>query len=153
MIVILMGSEKDMGFSKKIGSALDGFGMRYEFRVASAHKTPELVLDVIRESEKKHADLVFITVAGRSNGLSGVVAANTVKPVIACPPIEDSASYLVDIHSSIRMPSGTPSMTVLGPENAALAAVKIIALTDDKLSKKVDDDIKKTKDKIKKTVL
>ncbi|MFH1126708.1 MAG: AIR carboxylase family protein [archaeon] len=153
MIVILMGSVKDMAFCKKIGSLLDEFRMRYEFKVASAHKTPELVLDVIKESEKKYADLVFITVAGRSNGLSGVVAANTVKPVIACPPIEDNAAYLVDIHSSLRMPSGTPSMTVLGPENAALAAVKIIALTDEKLSKKVDEDIRKTKENIKKTVL
>ncbi len=153
MIVILMGSKKDFSFCRKIGDALDEFKMRYEYRVASAHKTPELVIDIIKESEKKHDDMVFITVAGMSNGLSGTVAANTCKPVIACPPLEDKAAYLIDIHSSLRMPSGAPCMTVLGPGNAALAAVKIIALTDDKLSKKVDEHIRATKYDIKKAVL
>ena len=153
MIVILMGSKKDFSFCRKIGDALDEFKMRYEYKVASAHKTPEIVIDIIRECEKKYSDMVFVTVAGMSNGLSGTVSANTCKPVIACPPLEDKAAYLIDIHSSLRMPSGAPCMTVLGPGNAAVAAVKIIALTDAKLSKKVDEHIRATKDDIKKTVL
>jgi len=153
MIIILMGSKKDLPFCKKIGKALDEYSMRYQYKVASAHKTPKLVLDIIEESEKNHEDIVFITVAGMSNGLSGTVAANTLKPVIACPPIEDKATYLIDIHSSLRMPSGAPAMTVLGPANAALAAVKIISLSDKKLSKKVDNLIKRTKEDIKKTVV
>ena len=153
MIVILMGSKSDVQFCKKISSALDAFGVKYVFKVASAHKTPEIVLETIKEFEKKHDDLVFITVAGRSNGLSGTVAANTVKPVIACPPIEDNATYLVDIHSSLRMPSGAPAMTVISPENAALAAVKILSLSDKKLAKAVGEKIKESKDMIKNTVL
>ena len=153
MILILMGSKSDLVFSKKIAKTLDEFGVKYELKVASAHKTPEIVLETIKEYEKKHDDLVFITVAGRSNGLSGTVAANTVKPVIACPPIEDNATYLVDIHSSLRMPGGAPAMTVISPENAALAAVKILSLSDKKLAKKVEDNIKANKDMIKNTVL
>lgn len=153
MILILMGSKSDLVFSKKIAKTLDEFGVKHELKVASAHKTPEIVLETIKEYEKKHDDLVFITVAGRSNGLSGTVAANTVKPVIACPPIEDNATYLVDIHSSLRMPSGAPAMTVLSPENAALSAVKILSLSDKKLAKKVEENIKANKDMIKNTVL
>lgn len=153
MILILMGSKSDLVFSRKIAKTLDEFGVKYELKVASAHKTPEIVLEIIKEYEKKHDDLVFITVAGRSNGLSGTVAANTVKPVIACPPIEDNATYLVDIHSSLRMPGGAPAMTVLSPENAALSAVKILSLSDRKLAKKVEENIKANKDMIKNTVL
>lgn len=153
MIVILMGSEKDLKFCKKIGSVLDEYQAKYEYKVASAHKVPELVLETIRDYENKYDELLFITVAGRSNGLSGVTGANTVKPVIACPPLEDKASYMIDIHSTLRMPSDTPVLTVADPRNAALAALKIMALNDSTLSKKLEEHIKKVKEDIKKTVL
>ena len=70
--------------------------------------------------------MVCITVAGRSNALSGLVAANMKWPVIACPPFKDHSDYMVNIHSSIQMPSLVPAMTVIDPGNAALAAVKIL---------------------------
>ena len=70
--------------------------------------------------------IVFVTVAGRSNALSGVTACNTPYPVIACPPFSDKADMLVNIHSTLQMPSNTPVLTVIDPGNYALAAKRIL---------------------------
>jgi len=133
-VVILMGSRKDYDFSRKIASYLEEFDIKYEFRVASAHKTPEKVLEILREYEAEH--VVFITVAGRSNALSGMVDANTTKPVIACPPYSEKFAG-VDIFSSLRVPSGIGLVVTLEPEGAAIAAAKIFALEDKNLAKRV----------------
>ena len=129
-----MGSKADLDFAKKIADYLKEFGLEYEMRIASAHKTPEKVLEIIKEYDRA----VFITVAGRSNALSGFVDANTLNPVIACPPYSDKFAG-ADIFSSLRMPSGVAPMVVIEPENAALAAAKIIALYDEKVRKKVEE--------------
>ncbi len=133
-VVIVMGSKADVDFSSRIANALERFGVSYVMRIASAHKTPEKVLEILRE----YPDAVFITVAGRSNALSGFADANTPNPVIACPPYSSSFAGM-DILSSLRMPSGVAPLVVLDPENAALAAVKILALRDERLKKKVVD--------------
>ncbi len=133
MILVVMGSKSDMKFAEKIGERLKFFGVEFEYEVASAHKTPEKVLEVAN----RDVDL-FITIAGRSNALSGMVDANTVKPVIACPPYSEKFAGM-DILSSLRMPSGVAPLVVLEPENAALAAVKILALKDRSLIKKIEE--------------
>ncbi|MCD6243399.1 AIR carboxylase family protein [Candidatus Bathyarchaeota archaeon] len=133
-VIILMGSKTDYEFSRKIADYLEKFGVGYEFRVASAHKTPRKVLEVLKEYEADR--VVYITVAGRSNALSGMADANTAKPVIACPPYSEKFAG-ADILSSLRVPSGVGSVVTLEPEGAAIAAAKILALTDEKLAKKV----------------
>ena len=133
-VIILMGSKTDYEFSRKIADYLEKFGVGYEFRVASAHKTPEKVLEILKEYEADR--VVYITVAGRSDALSGMVDANTAKPVIACPPYSEKFAG-ADILSSLRVPSGVGSVVTLEPEGAAIAAAKILALTDEKLAKKV----------------
>ncbi len=130
--VIIMGSKSDLDHCKKIAEKLKEFGIESVLRVASAHKTPLKVLKIIEEYENE--DVVFITVAGRSNALSGLVDANTSKPVIACPPPTD---FVYDIYSSIRMPSGVAPMFVMDAENAALAVAKIFALKYDEIAKRV----------------
>ncbi len=132
-VVIVMGSKFDLDFAKRIGKYLDEFGIEYEYRIASAHKTPERVLEILNEYDR----VVYITVAGRSNALSGFVDANTSNPVIACPPYSERFAG-VDVFSSLRMPSGVAPMVILEPENAALAAAKIIGLYDDDVRKKVE---------------
>lgn len=134
MILIVMGSKSDLKFAEKIGEKLKFFGVNFEYDVASAHKTPEKVLRIVKRED---VDL-FITVAGRSNALSGMIDANTVKPVIACPPYSDKFAGM-DVLSSLRMPSGVAPLVVLEPENAAIAAVKILALKDENLKKKIED--------------
>ncbi|MCX7975379.1 MAG: AIR carboxylase family protein [Candidatus Aminicenantes bacterium] len=134
-IVIIMGSKADLDWSKKIVEALKEFGLSSVCRIASAHKVPLKCLDIIREYEKEGA--IFITVAGRSNALSGFTDAQTVWPVIACPPYSEKFSGF-DIFSTLRMPSGVAPLVVLEPENAALAAAKIVALVDPEIRKKVE---------------
>jgi len=132
--VIIMGSKSDLDWAKKIVDALRVFGIETIIRVASAHKTPLKVLEIIQEYEKE--DVVFVTVAGRSNALSGFVDANTSRPVIACPPYSDKFAGM-DILSTLRMPSGVSPMMVLEPEQAGLAVAKIFALRDKELEEKV----------------
>jgi 5-(carboxyamino)imidazole ribonucleotide mutase len=125
--VIIMGSERDLDFSRDIAKYLKLLGVSYEFRVASAHKNPENVLEITREFEAQK--IVYITVAGRSNALSAFVDANSSKPVIACPPYSETYSG-VDIFSSLRVPSGIGSVVTIEPEGAAIAVAKIFALDD-----------------------
>lgn len=141
--VIVMGSRTDLGFGKEIAEKLETFGIESDLRIASAHKTPEKVLEIIKEYENE--EVVFVTIAGRSNALSGFVDANTTKPVIASPPIKEN---WFDLFSSIRMPSGVAPMLVLEAENAALAVAKIFALKDEKVRKAVEDYQKRKKEEI-----
>jgi len=134
--VIIMGSKSDLDYCRKIAGKLSEFGVESVLRIASAHKTPEKVLEILREYEDE--DVVFVTVAGRSNALSGFVDANTVNPVIASPPYSDRFAGM-DILSSIRMPSGVAPLLVMEAENTALAVAKIAALTDERVRKKVKD--------------
>lgn len=132
--IILMGSERDLEFCREIAKHLKLLEVDYEFRVASAHKTPENVLAVLKEFEKEN--VVYVTVAGRSNALSAFVNANTSKPVIACPPYSEKFGG-ADVFSSLRVPSGIGSVVTIEPEGAAIAAAKILALGDGELEQRV----------------
>lgn len=135
-VIILMGSEKDLDFCRDIANYLKLLGVEYELRVASAHKTPGQALSILKEFEKEK--VVYVTVAGRSNALSAFVDANTVKPVVACPPYSEKFGG-ADIYSSLRVPSGIGSTVTIEPEGAAIAAAKILALGNKALEKRVED--------------
>ena len=122
--VIIMGSTSDGHHAKIITDKLDAYGIQWEQHAASAHKEPRKVLDIL-DSNKNEKDLVYITIAGRSNALSGFVAANSVFPTLACPPFSDKTDMLVNIHSTLQMPSNTPVLTVIDPGNCALAVKRI----------------------------
>jgi 5-(carboxyamino)imidazole ribonucleotide mutase len=134
-VIILMGSERDLEFSQEIAKTLKVLDVKFSFRVASAHKTPEKILKILNEN--KNEKVVYITVAGKSNALSAFVDASTTKPVIACPPYSDRFGG-ADIYSSLRIPSGIGSLTTIEPEGAALAAAKIFAIEDTVLEKRVE---------------
>jgi len=129
-----MGSKKDLPHADKIANKVREFGVECTLRVASAHKTPKQVLDILREYE--HENVVYITVAGKSDALSGLVDANTTQPVIACPPPNDKFAT-IDIFSVLRMPTGVAPMVVLNPENAAIAAIKVLGVVDTTLRDKI----------------
>lgn len=135
-IVILMGSKADLEHANKIRKALDAFGIPVELRVGSAHKTAAHVMQLLEAYEADPTPKVYITIAGRSNALSGFTDGAVKAPVIACPPPSESFGG-VDIYSSLRMPSGIAPAVVLEPVNAALLAAKIIALFDEEVQKKV----------------
>jgi 5-(carboxyamino)imidazole ribonucleotide mutase len=144
-VVILMGSNSDFEFSREIANHLKVFKLDFEYRVASAHKTPEKVLQIIKGYENQR--IVYITVAGRSNALSAFVDANTSKPVIACPPYSEKFNG-ADIYSSLRVPSGVGSLVTIEPEGAAVAAAKIFALEDTESARLVREYQLKNKRKI-----
>ena len=148
-IVILMGSPRDLPFASKIKSFLkkEKFPLSCVYNVASAHRTPEKLLNDLKENEKQTNNLVYVTVAGLSDALSGVVAGYTRFPVIACPP--DSEKHgAAKVFSSTAMPKGIPVAYVEKPENAALVAVRIFALHNPQL----EDCLEKYKQKMAKNV-
>lgn len=134
--VFVLGSDADKEFTAKMVDGLKAWGIESEVIVASAHKVPRKVADLV-DNYNKIDDVVFVGVAGRSNALSGVLAANSLHPVFACPPFKDQDDMMVNINSSLMMPSETPVMTVIDPTNLVLAVVKIFALKDADLKAKV----------------
>ena len=129
-----MGSKADLEWANQVSKVLDSFEIENILRIASAHKVPLKCYDLIKEYEKEN--VVFITIAGMSNALSGFTDAQTYCPVIACPPYSDKFGG-ADLYSSLRMPSGVAPLTVLSPENAALAAAKILGLSNSKVQNKI----------------
>jgi 5-(carboxyamino)imidazole ribonucleotide mutase len=135
-VVILLGSKSDMEHRAAIARGLDRFAVTHETRIASAHKVTRHLLDLLDRYERDGQPHVYITVAGRSNALSGVVDANSRHPVIACPPYGERFGGM-DLLSSVRMPGGVAPMLVLEPEGAALAAAKILAMGDPALAQRI----------------
>jgi 5-(carboxyamino)imidazole ribonucleotide mutase/phosphoribosylaminoimidazole-succinocarboxamide synthase len=136
IVPIIMGSKSDLGHAQLIARELAAFGIPSDLRVASAHKAARYLLELLAAYESDGRPKVYITVAGRSNALSGLVDANVSAPVIACPPYGDRFSG-ADIYSSLRMPSGVAPAVVLEPAAAALLAVKILGLLDASLAAQV----------------
>jgi len=143
MIILFLASKADAEFVKPMEEIFKEFGVSSKAVMASAHKVPHKVVEMVREINTATEPTVVITVVGMSNGLGGVVAGTCIHPVINCPPHKDLSEYHTDIHSSLRMPSDVPALTVLHPKNAALAAVRILAESDSWLRKKVEERLKK----------
>lgn len=136
MVIIIVGSPSDKPLAQQIVQALQSFDIPVEVRVASAHKTPDHLLALLAAYESDPQPKVYITVAGRSNALSGMVDAQVAAPVIACPPYADKFAG-GDLLSSLRVPSGVAPAVVLEPDGAALLAAKILGLGEPALRQKV----------------
>lgn len=135
-VPIIMGSEVDLPHGQKIAAALAELGIPSEIRVASAHKAPRYVLDLLAAYEADGRPKVYVTIAGRSNALSGLVDGNVAAPVIACPPYSDRFGG-ADVFSTLRMPSGIAPALVLEPDAAALLAAKVLSLSEPALRERV----------------
>ena len=142
-IQIIMGSKSDTAIAEKAEKILKKFSVKYEINVASAHRTPDFLKNLIKKSD---AD-VFIGIAGLAAALPGSIAAHTTKPVIGVPV---SGKVNLDaILSIIQMPPGIP-VAAVGldrGDNAALLAVEILSIKDTKLREQMDDYRKKMKKK------
>jgi 5-(carboxyamino)imidazole ribonucleotide mutase len=147
LVIILMGSKADEAHCDKVAEAARKFGLDVAQRIGSAHKTPEHVMSLLRDYEADSRPKVYITVAGRSNALSGFADAAVSAPVIACPPSSEAFGG-ADIYSSLRMPSGVAPAVVLDPGNAALLAAKILGLSDPAVRQKVIEFQQKQAEKI-----
>ena len=136
---IVMGSDSDWPLVQKACQTLDKFGVGYETRVISAHRTPELALEYSRTAEERGLQ-VIIAAAGGAAHLGGVLAAGTVLPVIGIPVAGGALNGLDALYATVQMPGGVPVATVAvgsaGPVNAALLAVQILGTADAALREK-----------------
>lgn len=149
LVAILMGSDSDIKTISESIKIFEEFGVEYSIRVASAHRTPEIVCEFAKNAEKNGIK-VIIAAAGAAAHLGGVIAAHTNLPVIGIPIDATSFGGMDALLSTVQMPGGVPvaSMAVgkPGAKNAALFAIQILALSDDSLKKKLvryRDDMKK----------
>ena len=141
-VAILMGSDSDLPVVEAAFHVLNQFGIPFEARVSSAHRTPKATHDYVLDADQRGC-AVFICAAGMAAHLAGAVAANTVKPVIGIP-IDSSLDGLDALLSTVQMPGGIPVASVAigkaGAKNAAYLAAQILALGDDKLAAKLRQD-------------
>ena len=136
---IVMGSDSDWPLVKKACDTLEKFGVAYETRVISAHRTPEVAIEYSKTAEARGLK-VIIAAAGGAAHLGGVLAAATVLPVIGIPVAGGALNGLDALYATVQMPSGVPVATVAcgsaGPTNAALLAVQILGTADAGLREK-----------------
>jgi 5-(carboxyamino)imidazole ribonucleotide mutase len=143
-IQLILGSKSDMPVADKAKKILDEFDVNYDIKVASAHRTPDYLKDIVESCD---AD-VFIGVAGLSAALPGSIAAHTTKPVIGVP-VSGKLNFDA-ILSIVQMPPGIPvgAVGLDRGDNAALLAIEILSIKDENLTKKLNDYRKKMKEKI-----
>ena len=134
-VLVVIGSESDRHIGEKACEVLTEFGVSHKIEVASAHRTPEKLDKIVRESDAK----VFIAIAGLSAALPGVIASKTTRPVIGVP-VNVKLDGLDALLSAMQMPSGVPIATVGidNGQNAALLALRILALSDEQIRKKLE---------------
>ncbi len=128
-IAIIMGSPSDIEHCNKMKDIIEKYDVKVDMRVLSAHKNGEEIPKVIEAYNNSVEPGAVIAVAGRSNGLGGALAANLTIPVFSCPPFSGKDDMMVNINSSLMMPSNTPAATVVDPKNAALIALRSLNLS------------------------
>ena len=140
MVGIVMGSDSDMPVMKKAAQILEEFGVSYEMRIISAHREPDVFFDYAKTAEERGLK-VIIAGAGMAAHLPGMCAALFPLPVIGIPMHTTSLGGRDSLYSIVQMPSGIPVATVAigGGVNAALLAVKILAVSDPELLKKLKE--------------
>ncbi len=139
-VAVVMGSDSDFETMRPAFSTLREFGVRFEVRVISAHRTPERAARFASEAKASGFGAI-IAAAGKAAHLAGVLAAHTTLPVIGVPIKSSTLDGLDALLSTVQMPSGVPVATVAidGAANAALLAVQILALSDSALAEKLDE--------------
>ncbi len=138
-VAILMGSDSDLPVMEASFSVLESFGIDYEVKISSAHRTPQATHDFVKDADARGCG-AFICAAGMAAHLAGAVAAATLKPVIGVP-INASLDGLDALLSTVQMPGGIPVATVAigkaGAKNAAYLAAQILATADSTLAQQL----------------
>lgn len=142
-VSIIMGSKSDYEVMKSCSQTLEEFGVQYELIISSAHRSPERTKDYVIAAEAKGAQ-VFIAAAGMAAHLAGVLASKTIKPIIGVPMSASALSGIDALLSTVQMPAGMPVATVAigkaGAINSAYLAMQILALENEDLRMKLQED-------------
>ena len=160
-IAVIMGSASDMEVADEAARKLKEFGISFEMKVMSAHRTPNAVAQYAASARARGME-VLIAVAGQAAHLAGAIAANTTLPVLGVPVASGSLGGLDALLSTVQMPSGVPVGTLAlgssGARNAAILAAEILSLADRGLAEKLDafrrkmgEDVEKDDEKVGKT--
>ena len=138
---ILMGSPNDREKMQPAADTLEKFGIETDVRVHSAHRTPALVAE-FATSARDNGFVAIICGAGMAAHLAGAVAANTTLPVVGVPLASGALNGIDALYATVQMPPGIPVATVAvgGAVNAALLVVQMLAINDEELAKKLDED-------------
>jgi len=142
-VSIIMGSKSDFDVMKSCSETLEEFGVQYELIISSAHRSPERTKEYVLQAEAKGAQL-FIAAAGMAAHLAGVLASKTIKPIIGVPMSASALSGIDALLSTVQMPAGMPVATVAigkaGAINSAYLAMQILALENEELRMKLQED-------------
>ena len=142
-VSIIIGSKSDYSVMKECAETLKKFGVPYELIISSAHRSPDRTKNYMKEAEEKGAQ-VFIAAAGMAAHLAGALAASTIKPVLGVPMASGELRGEDALLSTVMMPGGMPVGTLAigkaGAINAAYLAIQIMALGDDELKVKLQED-------------
>jgi len=151
LVLIIMGSDSDLGVMEEAGKTLDSFGVPYEMTISSAHRTPERTGQIATDAQKKGIK-VIIAGAGAAAHLAGFIAANTTLPVIGVPVDSGSLKGLDSLLSTVQMPAGVPVATMAigkaGAKNAGIFALQILALSDKGLAERLKEYKKNEAEKV-----
>ena len=153
-VAIIMGSTSDLEVMSGAFGILEDFGIEYEKRVISAHRTPDLMFEYTKALKDRGFGVV-IAGAGGAAHLAGVAAGLTTLPVIAVPMVTKNLGGLDSLLSMVQMPTGIPVATVAigGAKNAAILAAEILALGDKAVSDKLEAYREAQAEKIRNTVI
>ena len=148
-VIIVMGSDSDLPVVEKGIDVLKEYGVPFEVRVLSAHRTPVEAAELSSTAREKGAG-VIIAAAGKAAHLAGAMAANTTLPVIGIPVKSSTLDGLDALLSTVQMPAGIPVATVAidGAQNAALLAIQILSVSDESLADKLSAKRKAAADKV-----
>jgi 5-(carboxyamino)imidazole ribonucleotide mutase len=150
-VAVLMGSDSDLPVMKSTLDTLASFGVPYEVRISSAHRTPAATAEYVADADRRGC-AVFIAAAGLAAHLAGAVAAHTIRPVIGVPMEGGPLNGFDALLSTVQMPGGIPVASVAigkaGAKNAAYLAVQILALQDGGLAQRLKEDRTRTGEQI-----
>ena len=151
LVGIVLGSDSDISTIESATRTFDDFGIGYELRILSAHRTPEELVEYVRDATSRNVK-VFIAAAGMSAALPGVIAAHTHLPVLGVPVSSGTLGGLDALLAVSQMPPGVPVAAITigspGAKNAALMAVRILALSEHGLMEKLKSFIAKQRDDV-----
>lgn len=155
-VALIMGSKSDYEVAKETEKILKEFGVKYQKKVLSAHRSPDATAKFAKEAEKNKIK-VIIALAGKAAHLAGVMAANTILPVIGVPMDTKDLKGIDSLFSTVQMPTGVPvacmSIGRTGAKNAAYYAIEIISLQNKDLKSKLDEHKKERAQKVLRTKL
>lgn len=147
-VAIVMASKRDLDHAMKIKKEIEPYNVMIDFRVVSAHKNGEDIVPMAEEYNNSVEPGAVIAIAGRSNGLGGALSANLAIPVINCPPFKDQVDMMINLNSSLMMPTNAPAATCVGADAAAQMALRSLNLN--RLKKRFQDEIEGVKDELNK---